>query len=220
MQTTLSWQPNFMESSLHLTTATVPQSCLTSTDTGSVPWYTHETKRPWLSPENSTSMLYVPRFLSRCRLQVRRTLIVDSRPWPSRRATGCSRQHRQLRSTLKGLLVSRDHHGKLLLLPCLPGCAVLLSAPSLGLCLFVSTPITLTPKAWLTWFADLVYARTQLPVLAAIIMSDRVPRGDLIEIPLPFPRAWLETVAFVYTGNEEFATAQVKQNVLYLGGRV
>lgn len=52
------------------------------------------------------------------------------------------------------------------------------------------------------------------------MMSSPVSLGDVIEIPVPFPAAWMDTVKFVYTGREELATEQVKQNVLYLGGRV
>lgn len=64
------------------------------------------------------------------------------------------------------------------------------------------------------------YARAQLPALAAIMMSDRVRRGDTIELALPHPRAWPETVAYVYTGEEELLTEPVKENILYLGGKV
>ncbi|KAJ6442877.1 Chromatin structure-remodeling complex subunit rsc1 [Purpureocillium lavendulum] len=66
----------------------------------------------------------------------------------------------------------------------------------------------------------LQYARSHLPVLAAIMMSEQVRKGDVIDLPLPHPRAWGETVAFVYTGEEELLTEQVKRNVVYLGGKV
>ncbi|KAM0259962.1 hypothetical protein ACHAQJ_003055 [Trichoderma viride] len=67
---------------------------------------------------------------------------------------------------------------------------------------------------------NIQYARAQLPALAAIMMSDQVRRGDTVELALPHPRAWPETVAYVYTGEEELLTAQVKENILYLGGKV
>jgi hypothetical protein len=51
-------------------------------------------------------------------------------------------------------------------------------------------------------------------------MSDRVRRGDTIELALPHPRAWSETVAYVYTGEEVLLTEQVRENILYLGGKV
>ncbi|OAR00432.1 hypothetical protein LLEC1_04579 [Akanthomyces lecanii] len=64
------------------------------------------------------------------------------------------------------------------------------------------------------------YARCSLPILAAIIMSNQVRVGDTIELPLPQPEAWAETVAWVYTGEEELMTDKVRENVQYLGGRV
>lgn len=67
---------------------------------------------------------------------------------------------------------------------------------------------------------DFPYARCSLPVLAAIIMSNQVRVGDTIELPLPQPEAWAETVAWVYTGEEELMTDKVRENVQYLGGRV
>ncbi|KND91379.1 hypothetical protein TOPH_03951 [Tolypocladium ophioglossoides CBS 100239] len=66
----------------------------------------------------------------------------------------------------------------------------------------------------------LPYARAFLPVLAAIMMSEQVRGGDRIDLPMPCPRAWTETAAFVYTGEEELLTEQVKLNILYLGGKV
>lgn len=78
----------------------------------------------------------------------------------------------------------------------------------------------LLKPARLTRFAELSYARAYLPVLASVMMSDQVRRGDTIGIPVPNPRAWTETVEFVYTGVEELATEPVKQNILYLGGKV
>ncbi|PNY29168.1 Uncharacterized protein TCAP_00910 [Tolypocladium capitatum] len=66
----------------------------------------------------------------------------------------------------------------------------------------------------------LPYARAFLPVLAAVMMSEQVRGGDRIDVPMPHPRAWTETVAFVYTGEEELLTEQVKLNILYLGGKV
>lgn len=64
------------------------------------------------------------------------------------------------------------------------------------------------------------YARSYLPILASIIMSNQVHFGDTVELPLPYPDAWPETVAWVYTGEEELVTDKVRENVQYLGGRV
>ncbi|KAI1068352.1 hypothetical protein LB507_004557 [Fusarium sp. FIESC RH6] len=63
------------------------------------------------------------------------------------------------------------------------------------------------------------YARRYLPVLAAIILSELVKPGDMVEVPLPHPRAWEDTVAYVYTGRNAL-TEPIKQNILYLGGFV
>ncbi|KAF4971783.1 hypothetical protein FSARC_1476 [Fusarium sarcochroum] len=63
------------------------------------------------------------------------------------------------------------------------------------------------------------YARTYLPVLAAIILSEHVRPGDAIELPLPHPRAWEDTVAHVYTGRIAL-TEPIRQNILYLGGSI
>lgn len=57
-------------------------------------------------------------------------------------------------------------------------------------------------------------------MLAAIMMSEQVRGGDRIDLPMPHPRAWTETAAFVYTGEEELLTEEVKVNILYLGGKV
>ncbi|KAI5467407.1 hypothetical protein BGZ63DRAFT_398985 [Mariannaea sp. PMI_226] len=65
----------------------------------------------------------------------------------------------------------------------------------------------------------LEYARKYLPVLASIILSDFVRPGDTIELPLPHPRAWEETVAYTRTGRVEL-TQPVRQNIIYLGGKV
>ncbi|EJP69428.1 uncharacterized protein BBA_01393 [Beauveria bassiana ARSEF 2860] len=64
------------------------------------------------------------------------------------------------------------------------------------------------------------YARSYLPILASIIMSNQVRVGDTIELPLPCPEAWAETVAWVYTGEEGLVTDKVRENVQYLGGRI
>jgi hypothetical protein len=65
---------------------------------------------------------------------------------------------------------------------------------------------------------DLEYARKYLPVLAAIILSELVRSGDTLELPLPHPRHWEETVAYIYTGRVEI-TEPIRQNIIYLGGR-
>ncbi|RDA82370.1 hypothetical protein CP532_5332 [Ophiocordyceps camponoti-leonardi (nom. inval.)] len=64
------------------------------------------------------------------------------------------------------------------------------------------------------------HARAHLPVLASILMSNLVHGGDKIDLPMPHPRAWTETAAYVYTGEEEMLTEEVKENIRYLGGRI
>ncbi|KAJ0122235.1 hypothetical protein J7T55_002747 [Diaporthe amygdali] len=66
---------------------------------------------------------------------------------------------------------------------------------------------------------DLPYARAYLPALAAVMLSGHVKTGDTIDLPMPHPEAWTQTVAYAYTGRGE-ATEAVKQNMLHLGGRV
>jgi hypothetical protein len=56
-------------------------------------------------------------------------------------------------------------------------------------------------------------------VLAAVILSELVQPGDTVEVPLPHPRAWEDTVAHVYTGRNAL-TEPIRQNILYLGGSV
>ncbi|KAK3329083.1 hypothetical protein B0H66DRAFT_13033 [Apodospora peruviana] len=65
----------------------------------------------------------------------------------------------------------------------------------------------------------LQYARVYFPVIAALIYSRHIQRGDIIDFPLPHPEAWTQTVAYAYTGQGELTDA-VRQNILYLGGKV
>lgn len=66
---------------------------------------------------------------------------------------------------------------------------------------------------------DLAYARAYLPALAALMLSGHVKTGDSIDLPMPHPAVWPQTLAYVYTGSGELSDA-VKQNVLHLGGRI
>ncbi|OLN84389.1 hypothetical protein CCHL11_05904 [Colletotrichum chlorophyti] len=65
----------------------------------------------------------------------------------------------------------------------------------------------------------LQYARSSLPVLAALIVSGHITTGDVIDLPLPHPEVWANTVAYVYTGQGELTEA-VRENILYLAGKV
>lgn len=50
------------------------------------------------------------------------------------------------------------------------------------------------------------------------MLSGHVRTGDIIDLPMPHPEAWTQTVAYVYTGSGELTEA-MKQNILHLGGR-
>ncbi|KAH7155559.1 hypothetical protein B0J13DRAFT_228558 [Dactylonectria estremocensis] len=65
----------------------------------------------------------------------------------------------------------------------------------------------------------LEYARLYLPVLAAIILSAIVQPGDTLELPLPYPQVWDETMAYIYTGQVAL-THRVRQNIMYMGGMI
>lgn len=70
-----------------------------------------------------------------------------------------------------------------------------------------------------TLSVDLEYARSYLPVLAALLLSGYIREGDIVDLPVPHPAAWPQTVAHVYTGKGELTEA-VKENIRYLGGRI
>ncbi|RDW87808.1 hypothetical protein BP5796_03502 [Coleophoma crateriformis] len=63
------------------------------------------------------------------------------------------------------------------------------------------------------------YALHYLPALAALMLSGHVRKGDSIDIPIPHAGAWKEVMLYIYTG-EGPITSAVRENVLYLGGRV
>ncbi|KAK3983948.1 hypothetical protein QBC44DRAFT_30901 [Cladorrhinum sp. PSN332] len=63
------------------------------------------------------------------------------------------------------------------------------------------------------------YACAFFPVLAALLYSKHIQPRDIIDLPLPRPEVWGQTVAHVYTGQGELTEA-IKQNILYLGGKV
>jgi hypothetical protein len=62
------------------------------------------------------------------------------------------------------------------------------------------------------------YALHYLPVLAALLLSGHVRKGDTVDLPLPSPRAWGEVVGWVYTGLPETLSDEARENVEYLGG--
>ncbi|CEJ89142.1 hypothetical protein VHEMI05003 [[Torrubiella] hemipterigena] len=70
------------------------------------------------------------------------------------------------------------------------------------------------------WPIHLQYARAQVPILASFLMSPLVKRHDIIELPVPYPESWSETVAFLYTGEDSLVSAEVRSNVRHLGGKI
>lgn len=51
------------------------------------------------------------------------------------------------------------------------------------------------------------------------MLSGHVREGDIIDLPLPRPKAWPQTLAYVYTGQGDLTDA-MKENILYLGGKI
>jgi hypothetical protein len=64
---------------------------------------------------------------------------------------------------------------------------------------------------------DVEYALHYLPVLAALMLSGHVRKGDSIDLPLPKPEAWSSVITFIYTDKGEITPA-MKENILYLAG--
>jgi hypothetical protein len=63
------------------------------------------------------------------------------------------------------------------------------------------------------------YALQYLPVLAALMISGHIRKDDVVELPLPHPEAWWEVISYIYTGEGD-VTSAMKENILFLGGRV
>ncbi|KAL1836872.1 hypothetical protein VTJ49DRAFT_4538 [Mycothermus thermophilus] len=59
----------------------------------------------------------------------------------------------------------------------------------------------------------LTYARAFFPVIAALLYSGHISKGDIVDLPMPFPEAWTRTVAHAYTGQGEL-TEPIRQNIL------
>jgi len=63
------------------------------------------------------------------------------------------------------------------------------------------------------------YALHYLPVLAAMMLSRHIKKGDLIDLPLPHPELWYDVLSYIYTGKGEI-TLGMRENILYLAGSV
>jgi hypothetical protein len=42
---------------------------------------------------------------------------------------------------------------------------------------------------------------------------------DIITLPLPYAKAWRETVQYIYEGRADLLSESVKRNIIHLGGR-
>lgn len=67
---------------------------------------------------------------------------------------------------------------------------------------------------------DLEFAMYRAPLLAAVLMSGHVRRGDMVEVGLPYPEMLGDVMLWVYTGErgEGPDWERVKENVKFLGG--
>lgn len=81
---------------------------------------------------------------------------------------------------------------------------------------FVSSIIYLPLRGSLI-STDIEFALHFLPVLAALMLSGHIRKGDNIDLPIPHPEAWPEVVAYIYTGQGP-VTPNMKENILYLAG--
>ncbi|KEY71161.1 hypothetical protein S7711_00985 [Stachybotrys chartarum IBT 7711] len=67
---------------------------------------------------------------------------------------------------------------------------------------------------------DRRFARAHLPALASLMLNAGVQFAEQIELPMPHPDAWLNTLLYIYTSDGSFLTGLVEQNILYLGGKI
>ncbi|KAI1326980.1 hypothetical protein F5Y16DRAFT_217742 [Xylariaceae sp. FL0255] len=61
---------------------------------------------------------------------------------------------------------------------------------------------------------------TSLPALVLLLISGHVHRGDVVYVPVPHAEAWHRTIRYVSTGRGELLTPAVRENILYMGGKV
>lgn len=51
------------------------------------------------------------------------------------------------------------------------------------------------------------------------MLCGHVRKGDAIDLPLPYPEAWADSVAYIYTGKGK-VTQAIRENIMYLAGRI
>ena len=60
------------------------------------------------------------------------------------------------------------------------------------------------------------YAIYRVPLLGAVLLSGFAQKGDTIEVPVPWPEVWEETVVGIYLGGG-LVVEKVKANLEFLG---
>ncbi|KAI0444928.1 hypothetical protein F4803DRAFT_220927 [Xylaria telfairii] len=63
------------------------------------------------------------------------------------------------------------------------------------------------------------YILSTLPALGTLLGSGHIRSGDIVYLPVPHADSWPQTLRYVYTGEGELTIA-MRENILYLGGRV
>jgi len=58
-----------------------------------------------------------------------------------------------------------------------------------------------------------------MPILAAILLSGYVRKGDVIDLPVPRPDVWALTMNFIYTHKGPMSTG-IRENIEYFAGIV
>ncbi|KAF8243826.1 hypothetical protein K440DRAFT_663872 [Wilcoxina mikolae CBS 423.85] len=65
------------------------------------------------------------------------------------------------------------------------------------------------------------YALYRVPLLAAILLSGHVRKGDTVEVPVPHPGVWKAVMEWVYTGRGCVVdNRMLADNLQYLGARL
>ena len=69
------------------------------------------------------------------------------------------------------------------------------------------------------WVLDIEYAIYRVPLLGAILLSGFVRKGDTVEVPVPWPEVWGETVGVIYTGSSKEEGGVAGGEDVGVGGR-
>lgn len=84
----------------------------------------------------------------------------------------------------------------------------------------LSTPM-LSANPWTEMALPVHYqlARYFFPLIAVYLMSKNVEPEDIVELPMPHPKAWYQTFRYACTEQGELTDA-IRENITHLGGRV